>query len=356
MRWSASTSSWRKASSSSRGDRAFGLPGRVRAGALALVLLGVLAMDILRPLRSFLPAFVAVVALAGPLHAQDASPPAAAPTASADVAAASGTLKRIRDTSTLTLGVREASVPFSFIDSRKEPRGYSVDVCLKIADAIKTELKLPRLDVRFLPVSSANRIEMVKNGKVDLECGSTTNTRERQKDVAFAYTTFVAGIKMLAKKSSNIASVDDLRGKTIVVTKGTTSEKMLREMNDDRVLHLTILEAKDHNESFAAVADGRAVAFPMDDVLLYGLISKATKPDDFAVVGKYLSVEPYAIMLRKDDPAFERLVDRTLIDLFQSGEIRRAYARWFATRDLTVPMNQHVKEAFAVPNTYPAWP
>ena len=161
---------------------------------------------------------------------------------------------------------------------------------------------------------------------------------------------------MLAKKSSNIGGVDDLRGKTVVVTKGTTSEKMMREMNDDRVLHLTILEAKDHNESFAAVADGRAVAFPMDDVLLYGLISKASKPDDFAVVGKYLSVEPYAIMLRKDDPAFERFVDRTLIELFQNGEVRRAYTRWFETKDLTVPMNQYLKEAFAVPNTYPAWP
>ena len=151
---------------------------------------------------------------------------------------------------------------------------------------------------------------MVKDGKVDLECGSTTNTRDRQKEVAFAYTTFVAGIKMLAKKSSNINGIEDLRGKTIVVTKGTTSEKMMRQMNDDRVLKLTILETKDHNESFAAVADGRAVAFPMDDVLLYGLISKSSKPDDFAVVGKYLSVEPYAIMLRKDEPAFERFVDR----------------------------------------------
>jgi glutamate/aspartate transport system substrate-binding protein len=266
------------------------------------------------------------------------------------------TLKRVRDTSTLSIGVRESSVPFSFIDSQKQPQGYSIDLCLKVADAIKTELKLPRLDVRFVAVTSANRIAMVKEGKVDLECGSTTNTRDRQKDVAFAYTTFVAGIKMLARKSSNISGIDDLRGKIVVVTKGTTSEKMLRQMNDDRVLKLTIVEAKDHNESFAAVADGRAAAFPMDDVLLYGLISKAPNPDDFAVVGKYLSVEPYAIMLRKDEPAFERLVDRTLIEMFQSGEIRRVYTRWFATKDLTVPMNQYVKEAFAVPNTYPAWP
>jgi glutamate/aspartate transport system substrate-binding protein len=210
--------------------------------------------------------------------------------------------------------------------------------------------------VRFVAVTSTNRIAMVKDGKVDLECGSTTNTRERQKDVAFAYTTFVAGIRMLAKKSSNINGIDDLRGKTIVVTRGTTSEKMMRRMNEERVLKLTILEAKDHDESFAAVAEGRAVVFPMDDVLLYGLISKAAKPDEFAVVGKYLSVEPYAIMLRKDEPAFERLVDRTLNEMFQSGEIRKVYARWFATKDLTVPMNQYLREAFAVPNTYPAFP
>jgi glutamate/aspartate transport system substrate-binding protein len=314
-------------------------------------------MDIFRLSRSTLAALVAAFAFTGGALALDRTTVAvAAPAPEPAAAERSDTLKRVRDTATLTIGVREASVPFSFIDSQKQPQGYSVDLCLKVADAIKNELKLPRLDVRFLPVSSDNRIAMVKDGKVDLECGSTTNTRDRQKEVAFAYTTFVAGIKMLAKKSSNISGVDDLRGKTVVVTKGTTSEQMVKQMNEDRILNLTILEAKDHNESFAAVSDGRAVAFPMDDVLLYGLISKASKPDDFAVVGKYLSVEPYAIMLRKDDAAFERLVDRTLIEMFQNGEVRRAYTRWFATKDLTVPMNQYVKEAFSVPNTYPAWP
>lgn len=310
-------------------------------------------MDIFRLSGRTLASLIAAFACIGGAFAEDRTVVAIAASVPAE---RSDTLKRVRETATLTIGVREASVPFSFIDSQKQPQGYSVDLCLKVADAIKSELKLPRLDVRFLPVSSANRIAMVKDGKVDLECGSTTNTRDRQKEVAFAYTTFVAGIKMLAKKSSNISGIEDLRGKTVVVTKGTTSEKMVREMNDDRMLSLTILEAKDHNESFAAVADGRAVAFPMDDVLLYGLISKALKPDDFAVVGKYLSVEPYAIMLRKDDAAFERLVDRTLIEMFQNGEVRRAYTRWFATKDLTVPMNQYVKEAFIVPNTYPAWP
>jgi glutamate/aspartate transport system substrate-binding protein len=302
-------------------------------------------MNSARRLYAALAIGVALMIPASPAPAQDKSG-----------AAPADTLKRVKDTGAITIGVREASVPFSFIDAQKQPQGYSIDLCLKVADAVKSELKMQRLDVRFLPVTSGNRIAMVKDGKVDLECGSTTNTRDRQKDVAFAYTTFVAGIKMLAKKSSNISSIEDLRGKTIVVTKGTTSEKMLKQMNEDRVLKLTILETTDHNESFAAVADGRAVAFPMDDILLYGLISKAPKPDDYAVVGRYLSVEPYGIMLRKDDPAFEHLVDKTLNDLFQSGDVKRIYARWFSTRELTVPMNQYLKEAFVIPNTYPAWP
>jgi glutamate/aspartate transport system substrate-binding protein len=268
----------------------------------------------------------------------------------------SPTLKRIRDSATLRMGVREASVPFSFLDAKGEPQGYSVDLCLKIAEAVKSEVKLAHLDVKYVPVTSANRIAMVKDGKVDLECGSTTNTRERQKDVGFAYTTFVAGIKMLAKKAANVKGIDDLRGKTVVVTKGTTSEKMIHQLNDERLLKLTILESPDHDQSFRAVADGKAVAFPMDDVLLYGLVSKSGKPDDYAVVGKYLSVEPYAIMLPKGDAGFERVVDRTLNELFVSGDIRRIYAKWFATPQLTVPLNQYLKEAFQVPNTYPAWP
>jgi glutamate/aspartate transport system substrate-binding protein len=302
-------------------------------------------MNSARCLYAALAMSVAILIPASAALAQDKSP-----------AAPVDTLKRIKDTGTITIGVREASVPFSFIDAQKQPQGYTIDLCLKVADAVKSELKMPRLDVRFLPVTSGNRIPMVKDGKVDLECGSTTNTRDRQKDVAFTYTTFVAGIKMLAKKSSNIAGIEDLRGKTVVVTKGTTSEKMLKQMNEDRVLKLTILETTDHNESFAAVADGRAVAFPMDDILLYGLISKAAKPDDYAVVGRYLSVEPYGIMLHRDDPAFEHIVDKTLNDLFQSGEVKRIYARWFSTKELTVPMNQYLKEAFVIPNTYPAWP
>jgi glutamate/aspartate transport system substrate-binding protein len=314
-----------------------------------------------------LTALTALVLLVAPASAQDkaatavTTPNAAAPVVSSVAAPAPpaekiDTLKRIRDTQTILLGVRESSVPFSFVDAQKQPQGYSVDLCLRIADAVKAELKLPRLDVKFVPVTSSNRIPYVVDGKIDLECGSTTNTRKRQQEVAFAYTTFVAGIKMLARKSSNIGGIDDLRGKTVVVTAGTTSETMLKAMNEDRVLKLTVITAKDHAESFKAVDDGTAVAFPMDDVLLYGLISKSGKPDEFAVVGKYLSVEPYGIMLRKNDPQFEKIVNRSLIDLFASGEIRRLYAKWFNTRELTVPLNQYLKEAFSAPNTYPAWP
>jgi len=293
---------------------------------------------------------------AAPTPPPPAAPPAPATAPTPVPPAATDTLKRIRDTGVLLVGVREASVPFSFLDAQKQPQGYSVDLCMRIADAIKNELKLPKLDIKYVPVTSANRIAMVKDGKVDLECGSTTNTRDRQKEVAFAYTTFVAGIKMLAKKGSNISSVEDLRGKTIVVTTGTTSEKMLKQMNAERLMNIKFIDSPDHNESFKAVQDGRAVAFPMDDVLLYGLISKSGKPGDFDVVGKYLSVEPYGIMLRKDDPQFEKLVDRALNELFQSGEVRRIYNKWFATKELTVPMNQYLKEAFLVPNTFPAWP
>jgi glutamate/aspartate transport system substrate-binding protein len=301
-------------------------------------------------------ALAIVAALGGGAVVAQTPAPSPAPAPAAAAQATIDTLARIRDTGTLLIGVRESSVPFSYLDAQKQPQGYSVDLCQRVAEAIKTELKLKRIDIKYVPVSSANRIPALLEGKIDLECGSTTNTRDRQKQVAFAYTTFVAGIKMLAPKAANIAGIEDLRGKTVVVTKGTTSEKMIRQVNDERQLKLTILETGDHGDSFKAVADGKAVAFPMDDVLLYGLISKAKNPDDYAVVGKYLSVEPYAIMMRKDEPQLERVVNRALNELFQSGEIRKIYAKWFATRELTVPLNQYLKEAFSVPNTYPAWP
>jgi glutamate/aspartate transport system substrate-binding protein len=298
------------------------------------------------------------IVLAG--YAAVAAPQSAAPTAAPSAAPmparAIDTLQRIRDTGAMPIGIRDASFPFSFIDQGTGPHGYTIDICLEIADAIKNALALPRLEVRYIPVSPANRVAALQDGKIDLECGSTSNTRELQKEVTFAYTTFVAGIKLLARKSSQISGIDDLRGRTIVVTRGTASEKLMQDINAERLLKMNIVVAADHDESFRAVDQGGAVAFPMDDVLLYNLIAKAKRPDDFAVVGKYLSVEPYAIMMRKGEAQLETIVDRALSQLFASGEIRRLYDKWFATRELTVPLNPLLKEAFAMPNTYPAWP
>ena len=283
----------------------------------------------------------------------------AAPAAAAAVpvpASKIDTLQRIRDTGAMPIGIRDAAFPFSFVDQGKRPQGYTIDICLEIAEAIKNELSLPRLEVRYVAVSPTNRIPALQDGKIDLECGSTSNTRELQKEVAFAYTTFVAGIKLLTRKSSQISGIDDLRGKTIVVTRGTAAEKLMKDVNAERLLKMNIVIAADHDESFRAVERAGAVAFPMDDVLLYSLIAKAKRPDDFAVVGRYLSVEPYAIMMRKGDVQLEAIVDRTLSQLFASGKIRRLYDKWFATRELRVPLNPLLKEAFAMPNAYPAWP
>jgi glutamate/aspartate transport system substrate-binding protein len=298
------------------------------------------------------------IVLAG--YAAVAAPQSAAPTAAPPAAPmparAIDTLQRIRGTGAMPIGIRDASFPFSFIDQGTGPHGYTIDICLEIADAIKNALALPRLEVRYIPVSPANRVAALQDGKIDLECGSTSNTRELQKEVTFAYTTFVTGIKLLARKSSQISGIDDLRGRTIVVTRGTASEKLMQDINAERLLKMNIVVVADHDESFRAVDQGGAVAFPMDDVLLYSLIAKAKRPDDFAVVGKYLSVEPYAIMMRKGEAQLETIVDRALSQLFASGEIRRLYDKWFATRELTVPLNPLLKEAFAMPNTYPAWP
>ncbi len=298
----------------------------------------------------------------GAAHAAPATPPAPAAASGPATAAAPGdvaridTLKRIRDTATITLGVRASRAPFSFVDAQREPRGYSIDLCMQVADAVKEALKLPKLDVRFVVVTQASRVAMLEDGRIDLECGSTVNTRDRAGDVAFAYTTFVSGVRLLARRASKVTGIDGLRGRTVVAVRGTPAAKLLRQVDAERGLGLTILDARDDADAFAAVADGRAVALPMEDVALHALIARAARPGDFAVVGRYLSIEPRAIMLRKDDPAFERLVDRALAKTFRSGEIGRIYARWFSTRELSVPMSRYLREALAAPTTYPAFP
>ncbi|CAG0997533.1 Glutamate/aspartate import solute-binding protein [Burkholderiales bacterium] len=268
----------------------------------------------------------------------------------------SATLGRIKKTNTVNIGVRDSSVPFSFLDENKQPVGYSIDLCVRIVESIRAELKLPKLQVNFVPVSSSTRIPAVKEGKIDLECGSTTNTRSRQQDVAFAYTTFVAGIKMVARKSANIKGIEDLAGKTVVLTKGTTAEGIINTINTERRLGIKVIQSPDHAQSFQAVEQDRAAAFVMDDVLLYGLIAKSKKPGDFEVVGKYLSIEPYGIMMQKGDPGFERLVNNALVNMFNNGQAKQIYERWFNSRHMKMPMSHNLREALHTPNTHPAWP
>ena len=262
------------------------------------------------------------------------------------------TLSDVRDRGEFLLGHRESSSPFSFVSAQNEAVGYSVDICLKIYEQIKKDLKRPDLKVKYVPLKLADRIAAVKAGRVDVECGSTTNTVDRQKDVAFSYTTFVAGARLLSKKSANIKELTDLRGKSVVVTEKTTTEKVLRQINQERNLDLKIITAKDHAEGFSRLVSGEAAAVANDDALLFGLVTKSKDPEAYDFVGKYVSVEPYGIMYRKDDPGFAKLVDTALTGLFSSGQIRTIYAKWFEGGTFKLAMNQYMKENVKIPNRY----
>ena len=265
------------------------------------------------------------------------------------------TLKKIKDSGTIVIGHRDTSIPFSYLDDKQQPIGYSMDICMEVVEVIKTELQMPNLQVTMNPVTSATRIPLMQNGTIDLECGSTTNNVERQKQVAFAVTTFVTANRLMAKKASNIKALDDLKGKTIVSTSGTTNIKQMTELNAQRNLGMNILTAKDHAESFLMVETGRAVAFAMDDILLYSLVASSKKPEDFMITSEALSVEPYGMMLRKDDAAFKKVVDNAIIGLFKSGEINQLYSKWFLSPippkniNLNVAMSDVLKKAIAKP-------
>ncbi len=267
-----------------------------------------------------------------------------------------GTLKKIRDTGVIKIGHRDASIPFSYLDDKQQPIGYGVDICLKIADAIKANLKLPNLKVEFVPVTSQTRIPILTGGNIDVECGSTSNSIERQKQVSFAPTYFMTGTKIVVKKSSGIKSYDDLKGKTVVFTQGTTNERAMKAYNDAKNLGINFVPSKDHAESFLAVETGRAVAFPMDDILLYSLVASAKTPSDYVVIGEFLSDDPYAIMMRKDDAEFKKLVDATVSNLYKSGEINKIYSKWFQSNippkgiNLNFSMSDGLKEAIKNPN------
>jgi len=265
-------------------------------------------------------------------------------------------LDHIRDSGTIRVGYRESSIPFSFYDADKKPVGYAMDLCLRVVDKLRTDLKRPDLKVQYVMVTSSNRIPMVAEGKADLECGSTTNNRERREKVAFTIPHYIAGVRMIVKASSGIHKWDDLRGKTVVTTKGTTTVAELKKMNDMRVLNMKFIEAKDHAESFAMVEAGKADAFPMDDVLLYGFRANTKNPGDYTVVGDMLTVEPYAIMLSKDDAEFKRLVDRAMTNIILDYDADKLYKKWFQQpipphgAKLDIPMSFLLRDSFKYPS------
>src|SRR3569832_604118 len=232
-----------------------------------------------------------------------------------------GTLKNIKETGAITLGFRDSSIPFSYLDDNQKPIGFAMDICYKIVDAVKKELKLDKLEVKLNPVTSATRIPLMANGTIDLECGSTTNNAERQKQVAFTNTHFLTASRYVFKKSSGLKSIDDLKGKTVVSTAGTTNIKQLTEANVEKKLGANIIPAKDHAEAFLMVETDRAVAFVMDDILLASLVAGSKSPDDYVVSKDAFSKpEPYGIMLRKDDAPFKKVVDAATAALYTSGE------------------------------------
>jgi len=240
-----------------------------------------------------------------------------------------GTLDKVKQSGAITLAYRESSIPFSYLDDKAQPVGFGHEICLKIVDEVKKATGRSDLKVNLQAVTSANRIPLLQNGTIDIECGSTTNNSTRGKQVQFAINYFYTGTKFLVKTGTTVKTIEDLKGKTIVSTTGTTNFQILRTLNEEKKLGMELLGAKDHAESALMVQTGRAVAFGMDDILLYGLRASAQNPAELAVVGDAIQVEPYAIMLRLDDPAFKKLVDGTLAGLMKSGEFAKLYTKWF---------------------------
>ncbi|WP_407919407.1 glutamate/aspartate ABC transporter substrate-binding protein [Chitinasiproducens palmae] len=291
-------------------------------------------------LKKGVVALIALGAIAtGTAHAQD-----------------SGTLKKIKDSGVISVGHRESSIPFSYYDDQQRVIGYSHEYALKVVEAVKAKLGNQNVQVKLTPVTSQNRIPLVLNGTVDIECGSTTNNLERQKQVDFSDTLFIIGTRLMTKKDSGIKDFPDLKGKTVVTTAGTTSERLLRKMNQDQNLGMNIISAKDHGDAFLTLETGRAAAFMMDDALLAGERAKAKKPGDFVIVGKPQSREAYGCMIRKNDPAFKAVVDDAIAKVQTSGEGAKMYAKWFQSPippkglNLDFAMSDDMKALFKSPN------
>ncbi|MCX9156124.1 amino acid ABC transporter substrate-binding protein [Niveibacterium sp. 24ML] len=260
------------------------------------------------------------------------------------------TFEKIRQTRTITIGNREAARPFSFLNDQKQAVGYSIDLCLKAVDQLRKDLKLPDLKVQFVTVSGAERIPKLLDGTIDLECGSTTNTKSRQEKVEFSYTIFVAGMKLLTRTNSGVTGHASLAGKPVALSKGTTSEKLFTQLRDAEVTTMKLMQFPNNQEAIKALEAGTVAAFPQDDVLLSGLLSTRTDASRYALVGDYLSVEPYAIMMRKSDDRLQAAIDKTLKQLYASGEINAIYERWFNTDSLKLPMSRLLRDSIMRPS------
>lgn len=259
-------------------------------------------------------------------------------------------LKRIKERGTINLGHREASVPFSYIGSDGKPQGYSIDLCMKFVDAIKKEIGMPDLKVKLVPVTSQTRIALMANGTIDLECGSTTNNLTRQKQVDYLPVTFITGTKIASKKGSGIKEIEDLEGKTIALSLGTTNEKAIKRVAAAKGIKLKTIMVKDHPQGWLAVETGRADAYASDDVLLYGLVSKSKDPSKYQVTGRFLSYDPYGIMVPRNDSTYRRLGTLTFADLMRSGEAKKIYDKWFnpGPTNIKMPMSNTLTTAFEI--------
>jgi glutamate/aspartate transport system substrate-binding protein len=270
-----------------------------------------------------------------------------------------GTLKKAKDTGVITMGIRESSIPLSYLNDDQKPIGYHIDICHKIVDAVRARVK-SNVKIEYQTVTSQNRIPLVSNGTVDIECGSTTNNEARQQQVAFAPTTFVTNVRMAVKKSSGIKSLAQLDGKPVATTTGTTSVQLMRSHEKGKNVNFKEVYGKDHADSFLLLQTDRAAAFVMDDNLLAGLIATSKNPEQYAIVGEVLNVEPIAIMLRKDDPQFKQVVDDTVKSMMKSGEINKLYQRWFMSPippknvNLKFQMSDKLKELIKNPSDAPA--
>ena len=279
--------------------------------------------------------------------------------ATAAHAQANDTLAKIKSTGAVTMGVRESSGVLSYTLGDGRYTGYHVEICQRVLADIQKQLGLAKLEIKYQPVTSQNRIPLVQNGTVDIECGSTTNNTARQRDVAFAVTTFIEEVRIAVKANSGIQSIKDLNGKTVATTTGTTSVQTLRKHERATGVDFKEVFGKDHADSFLLLESGRADAFVMDGSLLAGLIARSKNPADFKIVGEVLSVEPIAIMMRKDDPAFKKAVDDAIIAMMKSGEIAKIYDKWFMQPTppngvrMNMPMSEALKAAIANPNDRP---